>query len=256
MPHTLRYTNRSVKPCHAAFAVGAPHAMSLHMLKERIRLLLKARGVTARHASVGAGLKPDGIRNILRDASKNPTTSTLSALAGYFEVTVDYLLGKTDEGAPPSTVRLAGEFKRLPIRNSVQAGAWRERDDLQQEPTEYAPMGEVAGYHGIDQWAERLLGDSMNEHYPDGTVLHVIDAAPFQLRSGDHVIVERSRDQGGLVERTCKELRISPAGAHTLIGRSRNALWNKPIEYATNSDDDTVQIVGIVIGHYVPRNRT
>jgi repressor LexA len=255
MPHTLRYINRPVNPLHAAFAVGAPHVMCLRMLKERILALLEVRGVKARKASIDAGLGPDGIRNILRGASKNPTTSTLEALARYFAVTVDYLLGKTDEGAPPFTVRPAGEFKRLPIRHRVQAGAWRERDDLRQENTEYAPMGEVAGYHGIDQWAERLLGDSMNEVYPDGTLLHVIDAAPFQLRNGDHVIVERSRDQGGLVERTCKELRISPTGVRTLVGRSRNALWNKPIEYETSGDDDTVQVVAIVIGHYVPRHR-
>jgi transcriptional regulator with XRE-family HTH domain len=227
------------------------------MLKERIRALLAANEVKARRASVDAGLHPDAIRNILRGASGNPHTSTLGALASYFGVTTDYLLGNTDEGAPSSTVRPAGEFKRLSIRHRVQAGAWRERDDISQENLGFAPMVEAPGYHGIRQWAEELMGDSMNEIYPDRAYLHVVEAGPYQLQTGDHVIVERTRHQGGLVERTCKELRISPVGVRTLCGRSRNPIWNKPIELLPSpGEDDTVEIVGLVIGHYAPRHRT
>ena len=257
MPPNLRYETRAVKSPHAAFAVGTPYAMPLEMLKERILALLEARGEAAQAASKGAGLHQDAIRNILRSASKNPTTSTLGALANYFGVSTDYLLGNTDEGAPPSNVRPAGEFKRLPIRHRVQAGAWRERDDISQESLGFAPMVEAPGYHGIRQWAEELMGDSMNEFYPDRAYLHVVEAAPFQLKDRDHVIVERTRQQGGLVERTCKELRISPVGVRTLCGRSRNPAWNKPIELLPSpGEEDTVEIVGLVVGHYAPRHRT
>lgn len=174
---------------------------------------------------------------------------------------MDYLLGKADDpdteesdaATTASTIPTTGTWARLPILGRVQAGAWLDTDMSASEPLGYAPVLADRAYQHRRQWIEINVGESMNLFYPDGALLHCVEAVG-DLRNEDHVIAERLSEGGGKRERTCKELRITKAGARSLVGRSTNAIWNRPIALNAGSDTE-VRIVGLVDGFYMRRRR-
>lgn len=68
-------------------------------IKARIEARLNSLGLSARAASIKAGLTADAIRNVLRERSKFPRGDTLRQLAGALDCSVDWLLTGT-EGSP------------------------------------------------------------------------------------------------------------------------------------------------------------
>lgn len=102
---------------------------------------------------------------------------------------------------------------------------------------------------------ERVVTDSMDLDYPIGTLIHVVDAIGigYAARSGDHVVIERKQD-GGLAERSVKEVRVTRAGLE-LICRSSNPRWAGSVAVHEGQDEDhcTVAIVALVLGSYRSR---
>lgn len=238
-------------------------------LKDVVADLLLAQKLTAGGVERELDLPEDTVRNIVRGRSRKPAPGVLRKLATRLGVDIAVLIEASEAPALQVTSeRPATGIRRLlsakaslpidgiPIRGVVQAGAWLEIDDTTQVMRGYAPITPSSRYARDTQWALELLGDSMNEFYPPGSLLHVVDAFGRDLAAGDHVIVERRRAQGGLVERSVKELVIDAGGDQYLVGRSRNPIHNKPLPLADGGDGEAeVQITGIVIGHYVPRTR-
>lgn len=71
---------------------------------------------------------------------------------------------------------------------------------------------------------------------------------------GDVVVAERRRGQ--LVERTCKELKLSNGG-YELWPRSSDVKYREPIhvpsiEEGRADDGEEIEIVGLVIGRFSP----
>lgn len=171
--------------------------------------------------------------------------------------TLEKLARAANEPAPDVTEPSGPIVKPtfLPIRYEVGAGMWRAIEDLSQ-PYGTAPVAADPAFAGFAQWLERVVSDSMDREYPVGSLLHVVDAAAvgYVARQGDHVIVERRRNGGGLVERTVKEAVYGPKGLE-LWGRSNDPRWNKPIAIVDGIDDESLEaeIVGLVIGSYRPR---
>lgn len=63
-------------------------------LFERIKKLAKKRDVSLQEVSEALGKSTNYLYTLKK---KNPTTETIKALADYFHVSVDYLLGREDE---------------------------------------------------------------------------------------------------------------------------------------------------------------
>ena len=61
------------------------------------KLREKHRGLSRATLSELCGLPPDTIRKYERGQVSNPTIESLTAIADYFDVSVDYLIGRTDE---------------------------------------------------------------------------------------------------------------------------------------------------------------
>lgn len=61
------------------------------------KLRERHRGLSRATLSELCGLPPDTIRKYERGQVNNPTIESLVAIADYFEVSVDYLIGRTDE---------------------------------------------------------------------------------------------------------------------------------------------------------------
>lgn len=159
--------------------------------------------------------------------------------------------GSPDDAGPATS---ATEI-RLPIRYEVAASGFLERDELPQRPYGFHTVPSVAPYSGAPQWLERVVSDSMDLLLPVGSLVHVVDtiALEYEPRHGDVVIVERSRAQGALVERTIKQVALTPTGPE-LWPRSHNPRHQQAIalhDGDDRSDDVTVQIVGKVIRSYM-----
>ncbi len=76
-----------------------PHLEPHHvvMLRERLRLLRRERGMTLKQLQDLSGIPLQTISHIERGFTDNPGVHTVIALAKALEVTVDYLAGQTQD---------------------------------------------------------------------------------------------------------------------------------------------------------------
>jgi transcriptional regulator with XRE-family HTH domain len=216
-----------------------------------LQAAIDASGKSASAVALAAGLSITTVRDILRQKSKNPSVTTLSAISAVLDVPLRMLIvGETV--LEEKIFSAPGGF--LSVKYNVQAGAWFEYDNSSQVVGGEYPVAENPKYAGHDQWLERVVGDSVNLVIPDGSLAHVVDAISIELEPADGqlVVVERTRDGGHIQERTIKEVR------HTLNGielwpRSTNPKFQTPITIADGrSGESEVRIAGLVIGSYRP----
>lgn len=110
-------------------------------------------------------------------------------------------------------------------------------------------------YAKIEQFGLEVRGPSMNNLYPDGSVVVCVslmelgtDPAP-----GDHVIVRRQSTEG--VEATIKEIQRDEAGAYWLWPRSSDPNFQQPwkLPHGDHFGNEDLTIIALVIGSYIPR---
>ena len=68
-------------------------------IKNRIKKLRIERKVTQRDIAEGIGVSPVSIQRF-EYGTVRPSLDTLIALADYFDVSLDYLVGRTDDKSP------------------------------------------------------------------------------------------------------------------------------------------------------------
>jgi len=81
----------------------------------RITERLEQLGQSERAASLAAGLGPDAIRDIRRSKSRRPTFETLSALARYFQCSIEDLTGSEDIAHVIGQTVIQGSLSRKPF---------------------------------------------------------------------------------------------------------------------------------------------
>lgn len=81
-------------------------------LAQRLTDLMQAEGIGAAELSRRCHVKRQTIENIMHGRVKDPRTETLRALADYFHVSVDDLVGPP--GGVRSTAEPTGPFAKLP----------------------------------------------------------------------------------------------------------------------------------------------
>lgn len=141
------------------------------------------------------------------------------------------------------------------IKGEVAAGVWRdawewERDDWQPFQGGSHIDAPISARFGL-----RVVGESMNEVYPSGTILDCVScihAGIEQFKSGQRVIVVRKHVHGE-VEATVKEY-LETADGTWLVPRSSNPAFQKPIPLDRPDDPEIVEtrIVAVVKGSYRP----
>lgn len=181
---------------------------------------------------------------------------TLQALASKTGVPMPASLVGAFRDAKVSEAISEGGRIKLPIKYEVAASGFLPRDDLPQRPYGYRRVASIAPFADYDQWLETVISDSMDRVFPVGSTLHVVSTAVLQYQPahGDRVIVERTMNGGALVERTVKEVALTPNGGVELWPRSHNPRWSTPIPLidAENfSEGVQVQIVGRVFRAYL-----
>jgi hypothetical protein len=216
-------------------------------IREWMKRVMRETGLSEPEWAKRAGVHKSTIYRAIKDdyefVTSTRTLAKLARAAGVTLPTVD----------PRQTLE---QPRFLGVRYEVGAGLWRMVDDVNQvDFGTPSPVLPDPAYDQFPQWLERVVGDSMNLEYREGELLHVIDtiALGYAPRAGDHVIVQRTRDQGGTIERTVKEVAFGPHGL-MLCARSSNPRWaNHPIVVTAGGHDQEnclVEIVGWVLGSY------
>ena len=178
--------------------------MNKQSIISRIKQRLADLGISARAASLRAGLGPDAIRDMERRPDQSPTLNTVTALAWALECAPEWLAyGRGEDGSPSLD-------DVLPIRGEVAAGLWIEAEPITDDSAvERAPVPPSAAYPVAAQYGLRVRGTSINRRASEGDILRCIDIGMtgIEPQDDDIVIVQRDRDHGALREVTAKVLR-------------------------------------------------
>lgn len=233
-------------------SISATFLTMLPEIVARIHERLAAVGLTASAASLAAGLSDSAIRNLERRAQKgsegSANVTTLSALAPVLKTTVEYLL----RGSNNSTVMpMVSGVRWVPLVGEVRAGAFLEAFE-QEEPFERLPYTDPQ-YDRAELFALRVVGNSMDLEYPDGTIVICARAVQAGICEGDHVVLRR-RDITGKVETTLKEIILNNGGVE-FWPRSSDPKYQTPFVPPPQDADDqhTWEIDGVVVSIYRKR---
>ncbi|HYD87141.1 MAG TPA: hypothetical protein VEA80_06690 [Vitreimonas sp.] len=229
--------------------------------------MLAAAGFSSPHAAAVAAGSPDMLRDLARGKSRVLRTDSLAALANTLGRSMEDVSAalelpgsdgagrlRVDEHTPQRAPVRSGPL--LPVRYVVQAGAWIEVDDLAQERLVSPPVTADPGFPPDAQWLELVRGDSADLYYPEGVFVHVVDAVAigYAPRHDDFVVVERKREQGGLIERSLKQI-FKKGRKVELWPRSRNPKWKAPLDFSDSAEEDLIEIAALVLGGYLPARR-
>jgi transcriptional regulator with XRE-family HTH domain len=218
------------------------------VLQARVTERLETLGLKPAPASIKAGVHKDTVRNILRGRSAHPAYETLAALAQALECAPGYLTGDQADAMshPNASVEAAGA-ERLIVRHEVGAGYWRS--SVNQLPLGEGVVAPAEEYSNFAQWLEKVLGRGFDTEYPEGTLIHVVDASAIghAPRQGDHVVVTRIRADGEASERSIREVTFD--GARRLFtAKSTDPELNGAIELGPHD-----RVAALILGSYRPR---
>jgi SOS-response transcriptional repressor LexA len=162
--------------------------------------------------------------------------------ARFFRVTPEWLLyGKE------TNVRSVELGPRLFVIGTVQAGVFAEAWRWVEEEWEAFTGRADSGVPVQQRFGLKVAGDSMNEIYPEGTILECREYQGEDLPNGKRVIVQRTK-RDGTVEATVKELLRDPEGVEWLVPRSTNPIHRAfRADRPESTDIRSVEIIGVVI---------
>jgi transcriptional regulator with XRE-family HTH domain len=170
----------------------------------------------------------------------------LDGLARALGVSTGYFAAPTTRGR--GTV-LSDDIE---VVGEVQGGAFRVAVEYAPEDRYALPAIAAPGYERVARHYLKVVGDSVNQVFPDGSYICVVSAADTDVRSGDMVVVYNQ--QAGLTEATVKEVRLEADGRIALWPRSTHADFQTPI-YLSEDNGDSPEIAYVVIGSYRPVER-
>ena len=239
---------------------------------DRIEIRLKLVGLSARAASIKAGLTEDAIRNMQRRVKSNSgqgvSTKTIQALARVLKTTPAWLLEGTsssndsideyplggnktenrgmDEDNSNSLNQGRSSIRLVAVKSHVQAGHWSESIQWNEDKWYTVPVPADGKFSNVNLYGAETRGPSMNKIYEEGTVLIYdnIHETQEELISGKRYIIERIKASG---ERECtvKTLHRDPEGAFWLVPESDDPRFQKPL--IINGDEgETIRIIGRV----------
>ena len=210
-------------------------------------------------------MKPQGkSKKGLADALKLWPARITEIIAGRRELSPAEVLGIAHYLELPPTLVLAyatggalrpAKLGQVWVKGSVQAGAWREAVEWPQGDWRPAPLSPDVRYSKLEQFGLEVVGPSMNEEYPEGSVVICVNMLELgrDPNHGDHVICRRRSTEG--VEITIKEVRREADGSYWLWPRSRDPNFQQPWKLPQNANEanEDLTIIALVIGAYKPR---
>jgi transcriptional regulator with XRE-family HTH domain len=203
----------------------------------------KKRGLTQAQLAHLLSVEQPTVQRWEKD-TREPSIQKLKEIAGVLGVTVAELIDS--ENILPIGPRLF-------LKGEVAAGVWKEAVELPEEEWEV--------FHGrADVKAElqhrfglRVIGDSMNELYPHGTIVECVSTfGHIEALPGRRVVIVRKRADG-MSEATVKELALDESGHLWAIPKSTNPSFT-PFRVSGDQDKDITEtrVAAVVVGSYRP----
>lgn len=160
----------------------------MKIFAQRLKQLREEKGLSQRELARQINIAHSTL-GMYEIGEREPDFDTVSRLAAFFNTSVDYLLGRTDDPRPIDDIsRIPGAFPvgksvKLPVLGVIRAGApilaveniigWEEVPEEDIKDGEYFFL--------------KVTGDSMiNEHIPDGSL--VLVRKQDYAESGDIVV--------------------------------------------------------------------
>lgn len=193
--------------------------------KTRLKQLRTEKRINQRELAKFLKVAPSTI-SMYESGHREPNFEILEVLADFFNVDMNYLLGKTDKTTKLIIENESNGFK-IPVLGNVAAGipisAVEDILDYEEVPMSWQSQGEF--------FALRIKGDSMQPKIDDGDV--VIVRQQSDANSGDTVIALVNGDDA-----TCKRLEKTDNGIMLV---STNAKY--PPMFFTKEDIVTKPVV-------------
>lgn len=166
--------------------------------RTRLKQLRKERNINQRELSEYLKVAPSTI-SMYENGQREPNFEVLEVLADFFNVDMNYLLGKTDKTTKLIIDKPQG--LKIPVLGTVAAGipisAVEDILDYEEIDSSFQSQGEF--------FALRIKGDSMQPKMDDGDV--VIVRQQSDANNGDTVIALINGDDA-----TCKKLKKTENG--------------------------------------------
>jgi SOS-response transcriptional repressor LexA len=227
-------------------------------VSDRLIIARKKAGFeTAADAARALGVKPSTYFSH-ENGSVGLRSVVASKYARKFKVSTDWLLDGRGQMSGSGPVPYEKEIAGLPLLGSIQAGHWVEIGFAQEEAEKpMVPFARDPRYPYAQQYALKVVGNSMDLDYPDGSIVTCVNFADTGLALGDALVgqilhVERHRAGGHLVEMTLKLLE-NRKGKFYLAPHSSDPKYQAfPVNDKT-ADTETI-VRGMVLGGWTPRN--
>ncbi len=191
----------------------------------RIRELRKQKGITAKKLGEAVNVAESTI-SLYENGRRSPDYDTLARIADFFGVSVDYILGREDEGttSDPTWINVLGR-----VAAGIPIEAIEEVIDREQITEAMARNGSYIGL--------QIHGSSMEPRMREGDV--VIVRLQDDCDSGDTVIALVNGD-----EATCKILQKTHEGISLL---STNPAYPPMFFSNREIEEKPVRIIGKVV---------
>ncbi|GLI23457.1 hypothetical protein GGQ86_003008 [Xanthobacter flavus] len=229
-------------------------------LKEIVEKRLAQTGRKPVPAATGAGLERNFINDILTGKKTSIRQASLIKLAAALDMSAPelgaQLAGDPESSLGHSTVSaVTWGGPTIPVAGVVEAGAFREADDSNQDEPELVPAEPDKRWPEARQVAFRVAGDSMNALKPvpilEGATLICVDyediADRHPLRSGMIAVVERAALGGQMREWSVKQLEV--LDDRFVFHPRSTSQKHKPIVVTTDFEADdgmTVSVLALV----------
>ncbi|NEU14631.1 LexA family transcriptional regulator [Methylobacterium sp. BTF04] len=181
--------------------------------------------------------------------TQSPDTQSLLNLSEISGIEIGDLLEDDDHDFRRSDFGIT-----VTISGSVQAGEWVEAVEWDSFQHFQVQIPTPKEWPDLDIQGFLVRGNSMNNIYPDGSVVFAVPVIKNRIRPGpgDRVIVER-RDNRQLFEVTLKELGLDSEGELVLWPRSNDPRHQTPVRVGSKQPDDIeeVRITGVVVASFV-----
>lgn len=229
---------------------------------ERLRKATEELGWSKAELSRRSGISYDNVNKYLRGDIAQPRGDAMDRLARAVGVDPRWLRDGPESLKPIAIDEVDGPVpvstRRVPYGGSVGAGGFLPVEEYNQDldGSEVPPsVIWVPGYDGIEQFAWRVKGTSMNER---GIVEGMwVVAAKYmdyldkigELYNGQVVIVERLRHGGSEIERTIKEVQFARGGMR-LIPRSTDKSHREifvPLDAEADNDTEEVRVLAVAL---------
>jgi SOS-response transcriptional repressor LexA len=232
-------------PCIATLRIG----LCMTGPAERLRKAREAAGYTsATKAAQAFGWGESAYRHH-ENGTRRFDVDTAIRYARAFKINAGDLLA-LDLVRPAAPKGKPALFEEVRIAGKVAAGVWREPDEWEQRPQEYARFG-PSPYPKAGRFALEVEGHSMDKEYPPGTLLDCLSIFDLGMEPepGDHVIVERIRPDGRR-EMTVKRYHLDDEGHPWLVPDSTKVEF-RPFRADDDAEDGSeVRVIAFVIGSY------